>query len=76
MWINLGTLILFVGLMLIAHRWKRMKEYLPNIFKALNIIVTYENLIYLMDKEGTMHNLGFFFGYFTALYINNQREMY
>ena len=76
MGINIGSLVLFIVMMLIGHRFAKVKEYLPNIFKVVNISICYENIIYLISEEEETKNLGFLLGYFTSLYINNQRELY
>lgn len=55
--------------MLTSHKFLKLKENLPNIFKIINIISTYENLIYLIGNREEI--LGFLVGYFTALYTNN-----
>lgn len=33
--------------MIIAIKFEKFKEYLPNIFKTITLILSYENLIYL-----------------------------
>ena len=68
-WLNICIIAFYIVLMLISHKFVKLKEYLPNIFKTINLIVTYENALFLINENKEI--FGFLIGYFTALYTNN-----